>query len=70
MAKEKATTATGGVTVQFLQGMASMDNNRNKGDVLTVGADEAARLIERGFAKSVATGTRAKKVETDESDGE
>lgn len=68
MAKDKttATTATGGVTVRFLQGMAAMDNNRNKGDVLTVGAAEADRLIEKGLAVAVAPGTRPRKADAED----
>lgn len=52
MAKEpKTTTETGAVRIQMLVGMASMSNDRDQGAILTVGAAEAERLIEKGFAK-------------------
>ncbi len=58
MAKEpKTTTETGAVRIQMLVGMASMSNDRDQGSILTVGAAEAERLIEKGFAKRVGKAT-------------
>lgn len=49
------------VEVEFLQGMASMENNRDKGARLPVGEAEAGRLIEKGIAKLVTA--KSKKTE-------
>lgn len=51
--KPAAAKAEKKVEVEFLQGMASMENNRDKGSKLHVGEAEAGRLIEKGIAKLV-----------------